>query len=132
MCGGVLVQVNYFHFVAEEVRAGLASLGMRSMDELIGRGDLLRQRSIKLAKTEGLDLSFLTHYAGETATSSSRGAQEVNTPTSPVHLGSHACIETSSGLPGKRAAMWEQQEPFFQCHIRLAGRHAFDVANDRV
>lgn len=80
MCGGVLVQVNYFHFVAEEVRAGLASLGMRSMDELIGRGDLLRQRSIKLAKTEGLDLSFLTHYAGETATSSSRGAQEVNIP----------------------------------------------------
>ncbi|BDA41678.1 Ferredoxin-dependent glutamate synthase, chloroplastic [Coccomyxa sp. Obi] len=70
--------VNYFHFVAEEVRAGLASLGMRSMDELIGRGDLLKQRPITLAKTEGLDLSFLTHYAGETAPSSSRAAQEVH------------------------------------------------------
>lgn len=37
--------VNYFHFVAEEVRAGLAALGLRSMDELIGRADLLRQVS---------------------------------------------------------------------------------------
>lgn len=35
--------VNYFHFVAEEVRAGLAALGLRSLDQLIGRADLLRQ-----------------------------------------------------------------------------------------
>ena len=76
-CGGASAQVNYFHFVAEEVRAGLASLGMRSMDELIGRADLLRQRPISLAKTEGLDLSFLTHFAGETESSSSRRGQEV-------------------------------------------------------
>ncbi len=82
------VQVNYFHFVAEEVRAGLASLGMRSMDELIGRGDLLKQRSLTLAKTEGLDLSFLTHYAGETALSSSRAAQEVRSPY-PPRVSSH-------------------------------------------
>lgn len=75
--GGASAQVNYFHFVAEEVRAGLASLGMRSMDELIGRADLLRQRPISLAKTEGLDLSFLTHFAGETESSSSRRGQEV-------------------------------------------------------
>jgi glutamate synthase (ferredoxin) len=70
--------VNYFHFVAEEVRAGLAALGLRSMDELIGRADLLRQRSTPLAKTSGLDLSFLTTYAGETGASTSRLAQEVH------------------------------------------------------
>lgn len=52
--------VNYFHYIAEEVRGGLASLGLRSMDELIGRADYLRQRNISLAKTTGLDLSFLT------------------------------------------------------------------------
>ena len=33
--------VNYFFFVAEEVREIMASLGIRSMNELIGRSDLI-------------------------------------------------------------------------------------------
>ncbi len=33
--------INYFFMVAEEVRGVLASLGLRSMDELVGRADLL-------------------------------------------------------------------------------------------
>ena len=33
--------VNFFMFVAEEVRELMASLGFRTMDEMIGRGDLL-------------------------------------------------------------------------------------------
>lgn len=70
--------VNYFYFVAEEVRAGLASLGMRSMDELIGRADLLQQRQVQLSKTSGLDLSFLTSYAGETGASTKRLSQETH------------------------------------------------------
>uniref|UniRef100_A0A7R9Z740 glutamate synthase (ferredoxin) n=1 Tax=Chlamydomonas euryale TaxID=1486919 RepID=A0A7R9Z740_9CHLO len=70
--------VNFFHHVAEEVRAGLADLGFKSLDELIGRADLLRQRDLRLAKTAGLDLSFLTTYAGATGKSSARIA-------SPVH-----------------------------------------------
>ena len=33
--------INYFHFVAEEVRQILAGLGLRTMDELVGRVDLI-------------------------------------------------------------------------------------------
>ena len=33
--------VNYFHFVAEELRTIMASLGLRTIDEMIGRVDLL-------------------------------------------------------------------------------------------
>jgi hypothetical protein len=33
--------VNYFFFVAEEVRELMAQMGIRSFDELIGRSDLL-------------------------------------------------------------------------------------------
>ena len=33
--------VNYFFFVAEEVRELMAQLGIRTLDELIGRADLL-------------------------------------------------------------------------------------------
>jgi glutamate synthase (NADPH/NADH) large chain/glutamate synthase (ferredoxin) len=52
--------INYFHFVAEDVRRILASLGMRTMDELIGRADLLdRSKAIEHWKVHGIDLSGL-------------------------------------------------------------------------
>lgn len=37
--------VNFFMFIAEEIREYLAELGYRSIDEVIGRADLLRQRT---------------------------------------------------------------------------------------
>ena len=70
--------VNYFAFVADEVRAGLAALGLRSLDELVGRADLLAQKKAPLAKTTGLDLSFLTRHAGAAAKSSGRIGQAVH------------------------------------------------------
>ena len=52
--------VNFFFFVAEEVRSLLAKLGYRSLDEIIGRTDLLIQNTeATIAKTSGLDLSCL-------------------------------------------------------------------------
>ncbi len=52
--------VNFFFFVAEEVRQLLAKLGYRSLNEIIGRADLLVQNSdAHIAKTNGLDLSCL-------------------------------------------------------------------------
>ena len=52
--------VNFFYFVAEEVRSLLARLGYRSLSEIIGRTDLLTQNSeVNIAKTNGLDLSCL-------------------------------------------------------------------------
>jgi glutamate synthase (NADPH/NADH) large chain/glutamate synthase (ferredoxin) len=50
--------INFFHFVAEEVREILASLGLRSMDELVGRVDLLEvDEAIEHWKACGVDLS---------------------------------------------------------------------------
>ena len=55
--------VNFFFFVAEEVREILASLGLRSLDEAIGRVDLLgAQEAIEHWKAQGVDLTHvLTH-----------------------------------------------------------------------
>ena len=48
--------VNYFFFVAEEVREIMAQLGIRSFDDLVGRVDLLDTRSgIEHWKAHGLD-----------------------------------------------------------------------------
>ncbi|WP_263489807.1 glutamate synthase-related protein [Deinococcus multiflagellatus] len=50
--------INYFFFVAEEVRALMATLGIRTFDDLIGRSDLLDTRKgIEHWKAQGLDFS---------------------------------------------------------------------------
>ncbi|MEM8721151.1 MAG: glutamate synthase large subunit [Cyanobacteria bacterium P01_G01_bin.39] len=52
--------VNFFFFVAQEVRQLLAKLGYRNLEEIIGRSDLLIQNAdAYIAKTNGLDLSCL-------------------------------------------------------------------------
>src|SRR4051812_35477554 len=52
--------VNFFFFVAEELREIMASLGVRTVDELIGRSDLLEMdTAIEHWKGRGVDLSQL-------------------------------------------------------------------------
>ncbi|MDU1903839.1 MAG: glutamate synthase large subunit [Dysgonomonas sp.] len=55
--------INYFNFLAEEVREHLAALGFKSLDEVVGRSDLLKfvkdESSSKLSK---IDLSRLIYY----------------------------------------------------------------------
>jgi glutamate synthase (NADPH/NADH) large chain len=50
--------INYFHFVAQEVRELMAEMGLRKVDELIGRSDLLDMRKgIEHWKAQGLDFT---------------------------------------------------------------------------
>lgn len=52
--------VNFFEFVAEEVRQLMAHLGYAKFDDLIGRTDLLREskkQKARIAKTKGIDLA---------------------------------------------------------------------------
>ena len=51
--------VNFFLFVAEEVRQLLSVLGVARLEELIGRSELLQPRAVALTKTSALDLSCL-------------------------------------------------------------------------
>ena len=54
--------VNYFFFVAEEVREFMANMGIRKFDDLIGRADLLdMQAGIAHWKARGLDFSKIFH-----------------------------------------------------------------------
>ena len=54
--------VNFFTFIAEQVREHLASLGYRSLDEIIGRVDLLESSgAVDHWKAHGLDLGPILH-----------------------------------------------------------------------
>ena len=51
--------VNFFIFVAEEVRQLMSIIGIAKLEDLIGRSDLLEAREVKLTKTNQIDLSCL-------------------------------------------------------------------------
>ncbi len=54
--------VNYFFFVAEQVRAWMAQMGFRSFDEMVGRVDMLETRSAaEHWKAKGIDLSSVLY-----------------------------------------------------------------------
>ncbi|WNO08188.1 glutamate synthase large subunit [Teredinibacter sp. KSP-S5-2] len=59
--GTVEMAKNFFRFVAEEVREWMAKLGVRTMDELIGRVDLLEAIEGKTAKQRNIDLSPIVY-----------------------------------------------------------------------
>ncbi|WP_149181570.1 glutamate synthase large subunit [Streptomyces sp. TRM49041] len=54
--------VNFFQFIAEEVRELLAELGFRTLDEAVGHAELLdTERAVDHWKAQGLDLAPLFH-----------------------------------------------------------------------
>ncbi|MGP5121601.1 glutamate synthase large subunit [Glutamicibacter ardleyensis] len=72
--------VNFFEFIAQEVRELLASLGARTLQEVIGRVELLTGSATQLAaheKIQGLALDAITHVPGvELAARSRRIGQD--------------------------------------------------------
>jgi glutamate synthase (NADPH/NADH) large chain len=74
--------VNYFFFVAEEVREIMAQLGIRKFDDLIGRSDLLdTKRGIEHWKAKGLDFSRIFYQ-----------------PPMPADVARHHCEAQDHGL----------------------------------
>ena len=54
--------INYFFFVAEEVRELMAALGFRKFEEMIGQTEVLdKDRAIQHWKAKGLDFSKMFH-----------------------------------------------------------------------
>ncbi len=79
--------VNFFTFVAREVREILASMGARKLDDIIGRTDLLRMKADgAYPKTHDVDLTPLFYsakqiLAGESSTRSSKNVNETRVET---------------------------------------------------
>ena len=60
--------INFMHFVAEELREYMAKLGIRTVDELVGRSDLLEVKAYdESVKASKMDLSSIINnpFAGQ-------------------------------------------------------------------
>ncbi len=54
--------INFFFFIAEQVREWMATLGFRTVDEMIGRVDMIEMRPmLEHWKARGLDFSAILH-----------------------------------------------------------------------
>ena len=74
--------INYFFFVAEELRKVMAGLGFRTVTEMVGRVDMLDMSdAIDHWKASGLNLSAILHK-----------------PQVPEHFGTRKTIEQDHGL----------------------------------
>ncbi|MFN6961397.1 MAG: glutamate synthase large subunit, partial [Rhodocyclaceae bacterium] len=74
--------VNYFFFVAEEVRQLMAEMGVRKFDDLIGRADLLdMKKGISHWKARGLDFSRIFYM-----------------PAMPAEVARHHCEKQDHGI----------------------------------
>ena len=52
--------INFFYYIANELRAIMAKLGIRTVNEMVGHAELLRVRDdLRSAKTENIDLSLI-------------------------------------------------------------------------
>ncbi len=59
--------VNYFTFVAEELREIMAALGVRTVDDMVGRADFLAMNeAIDFYKARGLDFSRVLYFVPPT------------------------------------------------------------------
>jgi glutamate synthase domain-containing protein 2/glutamate synthase domain-containing protein 1/glutamate synthase domain-containing protein 3 len=74
--------VNFMRFIAEELREYMAQLGFRTVDEMVGRVDMLETRdAIDHWKAKGLDLTPILHK-----------------PDVPPHVPIHCVMEQDHGL----------------------------------
>jgi len=74
--------INFLFYVAEDLRQIMAQLGFRTIDEMVGRVDCLRQRhDVDHWKARGLDLSAVIHN-----------------PHVPSRVGRHCTIKQDHGI----------------------------------
>ncbi|HEY7307384.1 MAG TPA: glutamate synthase large subunit [Bryobacteraceae bacterium] len=107
--------INFFFFIAEEVREWMAKMGFRTMDEMIGRVDMLEMRmAVEHWKARGLDFSSILYN-----------------PQTPSRVGRRCMIAQNHGLEealdhklmeAARAALEDGSRVDFEIPIRNVHR----------
>jgi len=98
--------VNYFRFVAAEVREILAALGARSLGEIIGRTDCLQVLAGTTAKQHKLDLEPLLSMAGVSRDAPQFCNTERNTPFDRGELAERMVRDMLPAIASRSGGEW--------------------------
>lgn len=97
--------VTFFRFLSEEVREYLAELGFKSMDEIIGRVDLLeRNPDVNHWKIKNLDLSMLLTVPKE-ASSNASFCCDIQDPKTDHVMDKDLIVESEKAISEKQPVL---------------------------
>ena len=114
--------VNFFFFLAEQVRRYMAQLGFRTFDEMVGRVDMLDPRqAIDHWKAKGIDLSAIL-YSPQTPSRIPRRC--VQPPGPRARPGARPQADRARAR-GHRAPYAHRDQSAHPQHSSHRGRHAF-------
>ncbi len=118
--------VNYFRFVAREVRERLAELGMRSLEELIGHNERLAARPGITRRQERIDLQPILADGGLDDALPRHCIEPSNPPFDKGELAEKMVADTRACIEEKRGGTFHYQVSNFHRSIgaRLSGEIA--------
>ncbi|MDY6798538.1 MAG: glutamate synthase large subunit [Pseudomonadota bacterium] len=104
--GTVEMAMNFFRFVAQETREWMAKLGVRRLEELVGRVDLLERLPGNTERQKKLDLSRLLANDHIPADKPQTCQVERNLPFDEGRLAEQMVADTRAAIEGKSGGHW--------------------------
>jgi glutamate synthase (NADPH/NADH) large chain len=124
--------VNFFRFVAEEVRLRLAELGLRQLEDVIGRVDLIDLKPGETRRQRQLDLRPIISSGGLARDAPQFCTDVRNNPFDKGELAERMVAEILPSIEGKTGGSFRYEVRNFHRSIgaRLSGEIARRYGND--
>ena len=124
--GTVEMAMNFFRFVAEETREWLAKLGVRSLEELVGRVDLLERLPGNTERQKKLDLTRLLSNDHIPADKPQTCQVERNLPFDQGTLAERMVEDIASSIANKSGGAWSYRVT--NCDRSIGARLSGEIA----
>lgn len=124
--GTVEMAMNFFRFVAEETREWMAKLGVRSLEELVGRVDLLERLPGDTERQKKMDLSRLLSNDHIPADKPQTCQVERNHPFDEGKLAEQMVKDTAAAIKEKSGGAWSYRVT--NCDRSIGARLSGEIA----
>src|SRR5690554_3991031 len=124
--GTVEMVMNFFRFIAQETREWMARLGVRTMEELVGRTDLLQINPGVTPKQQGLDLKPLLGSEAIPADKPHTVQVERNLPFDKGLLAEKMVADTLAAIEGKTGGQYSYR--ITNCDRSIGARLSGEIA----
>lgn len=124
--GTVEMAMNFFRFVAEETREWMAKLGVRSLEELVGRVDLLERLPGDTERQKKLDLTRLLENDSIPADKPQTCQVERNEPFDRGTLAEQMVKDTATAIENKSGGAWSYKVT--NCDRSIGARLSGEIA----